>query len=320
MKALICDAHGDPGKLRVGETETPVPGPGEVLIAVEATAVSFVDMLMVADKHQVHHPVPFIPGMEVAGTVVSTGPDVTHLPEGTRVGALLKDGGHAQFALAKAYETFPIPDEVSAAGAASVVLCGLTAELALTEHARLSAGERLLVGGASGAVGQCAVQLGRAMGARVQAAVSDRSRSDAVLAGGADEVLVYEDLAGMERSERPRCDVVIDPVGGPFGELAIDMMDWSGRYVIVGFAGGKAPPIKGAHLLIKNRSVHGMVLGHYRWNRPDLLAASARRLFSAVAEGQLAIPHDITKDLASIPEAIDGIRNRSLAHRVVVTP
>lgn len=320
MRALICDGHGEPGTLRVGDAGTPTPGPGEVLIAVEAAGISFVDMLMVADKHQVRHPVPFIPGMEIAGTVVSAGADVTHLPKGTRVAALLKDGGHAQFAVAKAYDTFPIPDGVSAAAAASVLLCGLTAELSLTAHARLAAGETLLVGGASGAVGHCAVQLGKAVGARVLAAVSDRTRRDAVLAAGADEVLVYGDLAGLDKPDRPRCDVVVDPVGGPFGEIAIDMLDWSGRYVIVGFAGGKAPPINGARLLIKNRSVHGMVLGHYRWNRPDLLAASARRLFAAAAAGALSVPHDIADDLAVVSDVIEGIRNRTLGLRVVVTP
>lgn len=320
MPALICRAHGDPLGLAVGEVPTPRPKDGEVLIAVQAAGISFVDVLMVRNLHQNKHAVPFSPGMEVVGRIVECGADVGDLAVGMRVAALVYDGGHAGFAVARASETFVLPEECDAVRTAALLSVALTAELSLVERAGVREGETVLVGGAAGGVGICALQLARWHGAHVVAAASDEARCAFALKAGAHAALTY----GPDFKERFRAlgreaaDVVIDPVGGVFAEPAANLLDWGGRYVIVGFAGGEIPTFAANRLLVKNRAVLGMVLGHYRWRDQDGLRRAAASVLRALAEGALDSPIEVVDGLAAVPAVLARIADRRMIGKAVV--
>lgn len=322
MEALVCQAHGEPPEMALAPAPIPTPKEGQVLIAVEAAGISYVDNLMVRNLHQNKHPTPFSPGMEVAGRVVAVGPGVAGLAEGRPVAALVYDGGHAPYAVANASETFALPEGCDAVRAAALLSVALTADLALAERARVAPGESVLVGGAAGGVGLCAVQLARRMGAHVIAAASDEARCAFAKAAGAHEALTY----GAGFRERFRAlngerdaDVVIDPVGGAFAEEAANLLEWDGRYVVVGFAGGKIPTFAANRLLVKNRAVLGMVLGYYRWQKPIVLRAAAERVLAAIAEGALDGPLTVVEGLGAVPAIMERIADRQLLGKAVVT-
>lgn len=321
MDALVCTAHGEPSGLKVAPAPVPVPKAGQVLIAVEAAGISYVDVLMGRNAHQNKHAVPFSPGMEVAGRIAALGEGVTEFAVGQSVAALVYDGGHAPFVAASVTETFALPagcDPVRTAGLLSVAL---TADLALAERARLQPGETVLVGGAAGGVGICAIQLARHMGARVIAATSDEARGAVAVAAGAHAALTYGE-AFRERfqalNEGRDADVIVDPVGGAFAEAAANLLDWDGRYVVIGFAGGTVPSFAANRLLVKNRAVLGLSLGHYRWRKPQVLARSAERVLAAIAGGALDGPLTIVDGLGAVPEILGRIAARQQLGKAVV--
>lgn len=322
MTALVCTAHGEPEGLSVRPLAVPRPKADEVLIAVEAAGISFVDVLMVRNLHQNKHAVPFAPGMEVVGRIVETGEDVTDLPVGLRVAALVYDGGHAAYVTARAVETFPLPEGCDPLRAAALLSVALTAELSLSERAQVKAGESVLVGGAAGGVGICAVQLARWHGAHVIAAASDEARCAFARAAGAHDALTYgADFRDRLRAlGREAVDVVIDPVGGDFAEAAANLLDWGGRYVVVGFAGGGIPSFAANRLLVKNRAVLGMVLAHYRWRDPVRLRQAADRVFRAMAAGALDSPVEVARGLDAVPGVLRRIADRQMLGKAVVVP
>lgn len=321
MDALVCQEHGVPPV--VAEAPVRAPKEGQVLVAVEAAGISYVDLLMVRNQHQNKHETPFSPGMEVAGRIISVGPGVDGLAVGQKVAALVYDGGHAPFAVAAATETFPLPEGCDPVRAAALLSVALTADLSLVERAQVKPGETVLVGGAAGGVGLCAVKLAKHMGAKVIAAASDEARCAFARAAGADAALAYgegfRDRFKALNGGRD-ADVVIDPVGGAFAEEAANLMDWDGRYVVVGFAGGKIPSFAANRLLVKNRAVLGMVLGHYRWRRPQVLRAAADRVLAAMADGALDMPLTVVDGLAAVPAVLDLIAGRKLLGKAVVRP
>ncbi|MEO0681167.1 MAG: zinc-binding dehydrogenase, partial [Pseudomonadota bacterium] len=310
--------HGAPGTLEVREVDAPSPGEGEVGIAVEAAGIGFVDSLMIADKHQVHHPLPFAPGMEVVGRVTGLGHGTAGFQPGDRVAAVLTDGGLAEIAVAQATETFAVPEGCDPVATAGALVSALTADLALVDRARLEPGERVLVGGAAGGVGLAAVQLARAMDAHVLAVASSPDRQVLARTAGAQEAMDYKGLAARIKAKDLKVDVVIDPVGGAFGAAAPGALDWCGRYVTVGFAGGAPPVFKGNHLLIKNRAAMGMVLGYYRRHRTQALARSAGRVFAAISAGSLDLPLTVLDDLSAAEAVIEDLRMRRFAGKAVI--
>ena len=249
MRAVVCRAFGPPEELETGELPAPEPGPGEVAIQVEAAGVSFADTLMIRDLHQNKHKLPFAPGMEVAGRVAETGAGVEGLSPGHRVMALVYDGGHAECAVAPAAETFRLPDGVSMPAAAALGAAYLTAHAGLFWEARLEAGETLLVLGAGGGTGLAAVEVGKALGARVIAAASTAEKCALAAERGADAVVTYPAESVRERvmaeTGGEGCDAVFDPVGGALFEESFRSLGWGGRHVVVGFAGGAIPAFRG---------------------------------------------------------------------------
>ena len=321
MRAVVCDELGKPGDLRLGELPEPPVGPGEVGIAVEAAGVSFADVMFVQGKHQTEHVPPFAPGMEVAGRVAEVGAGVEGFRAGDAVAALLYDGGYAERATTLATEGFPVPAGLSAEVAAGALSAYLTAHICLTWEGRLEAGERVLVPGAGSGVGLAAVAVAAALGGEVVAAASSAEKLATAEAAGATHLVNYreQDLreATLAATGGSGVDVVVDPVGAQ-GEGAFRTLDWGGRYVVAGFAGGAVPQFKGNHLLIKNRSAVGMVLMHYRARQVERMRRSVADVFAMLADGRLAPPAIETGNLGDGPRFLQRVLDRDVVGKLVL--
>lgn len=321
MRAVVCSEFGEPETLAVSELAVPLPGPGEVLIDVGAAAVSFADTLMIRDMHQNKHDLPFAPGMEVAGKIAALGADVSGFSVGQRVMALVYDGGYAEKAKAKASETFAMPEGVSDEAAAALCSVYLTAHCALAFDARLAAGETLLVLGAAGGVGLAAVEVGKALGARVIAAAGGAEKTAAAKDHGADAVIDYrnEDLRAraIELSDGG-VDVVFDPVAGDYYEPSFRALDWGGRYMTIGYAGGAIPKIPANLLLVKNRAALGFALMHYRRHKHDLLQQSGATLLNWAAEGVITPHIAAVTGLDGAPGAMRAVMDRKAIGKYVL--
>ena len=288
----------------MGEHPDPFPSPGEVVISVRHAGISFADTLTIQNKHQNPHPLPFVPGMEVAGEVAVVGDGVDRFSPGDRVAALVYDGGCGELVSTKATECFPLPDAVSTEVGASMLSVYLTSYLALIEEGELAPKESLLVLGAAGGTGLAAVDIARAHGARVVAAASSQAKLEVAASRGAEQGIDYskEDLRVRvkEITDGEGVDVVFDPVGGAQWEAAFRSLAWGGRHLIVGFAGGEIPTFKGNLLLVKNRSARGFALMFYRRFQTDTLARAAADLFAMVADGRI---EPLVTEVATLEDA-----------------
>lgn len=322
MRGIVCSEYGPPEGLSLGDLPEPVAGKGEVLIDVAAAGVSFADTLMIRDMHQNKHELPFAPGMEVAGRIAAVGEGVEGFATGDRVMALVYDGGHAERAKALASETFKMPDGASDEAAAAMCSVYLTAHCALAFEARLAEGETLLVLGAAGGVGLAAVEVGKALGARVIAAAGGEAKTAAAKAHGADAVIDYasEDLrARALQLSDGGVDVVFDPVAGDYYEPSFRALDWGGRYLTIGYAGGEIPKIPANLLLVKNRAALGFALMHYRRHKQALLRQSAETLLAWAADGVVK-PHVAERmSLADGPRALRAVMDRKAIGKYVLT-
>lgn len=321
MRALVCTQFGTPEDLIVTTVADPVPGDREVVIDVSAAGISYVDTLTIQDKHQNKHPLPFSPGMEVAGTILSVGNGVQDFKLGDRVAALVFDGGHAENVVAKTSETFLLPERCDATIAGGLLSVALTSELALTTRAGVKPSDSVLIGGGAGGVGITSIQLAKRKGAFVIAAASSEARLDDATAAGADTTLTYGDAFRdrlHEVNNGRDVDVIIDPVGGDFAEMATNTLDWNGRYIVIGFAGGGVPQFAGNRLLVKNRSVHGLALAHYRRHDTAELKRAADEVFKSIVDGSLNRSLTIVNELEDVPNILRGIMNRQFTGKAVL--
>lgn len=323
MRALVCSAWGAVEDLVVGELPVPVPAATQVLIKVAATAVNFADTIMVGGTYQTKPPLPFAPGLETAGTVLAVGDKVTRFKPGARVMALLAYGGLAEQALAEESDTWLIPDGMNFDDAASFPVAYISSDVALRWMGRLEAGETLLVLGAAGGVGLTAVEIGKAMGARVIAAASTAEKLAAAKSRGADELINYSEVdlteAVMKLTSGRGADVCFDPVGGDLFDKALSALGWGGRIVLVGFVGG-IPKIPANRLLVKNRSALGSSLRHFRWNAYDKLTVSVETLLQWYGQGKLRPM--ITREFA-LDEGVAALKmltGRQAMGRILVRP
>jgi NADPH2:quinone reductase len=323
MRALICRAWGGVEDLAVEDVPAPEPGPGEVLIEVRATAVNYADALMVAGRYQTRPPLPFSPGLETAGVVVQCGADVKRLKSGDRVMAILAYGGLAEMAVAPENEVFRIPDRMTFEEAGAFAIAYVSSHVAIRWQGRLERGETLLVLGAAGGVGLAAVEIGKAMGARVIAGASTAEKLEVARERGADDCINYaaEELTDrvMALTEGKGADVCFDPVGGELFDAALSSLGWGGRILIVGFVGG-VQNIPANRLLVKNRSALGCSLRYYRWNAPDKLRQSVDELLSWYAEDRLRPCISQRLPLERSVEAIRLLTGRQAHGKVVVIP
>ena len=321
MRAVLCRAWGEVESLQLGEAPAPVPADGEVVIAVKATGINYADALMVAGKYQTKPALPFSPGLEAAGIVAACGSGVTRFKPGDRVMAILAHGGLAELAVAPEVETFPIPDRMSFEEAGAFPVAYISSHVALRWQARLERGETLLVLGAAGGVGLTAVEIGKAMGARVIAAASTAEKLSVAQERGADDVINYatEKLTDrvMALTDGKGADVCFDPVGGELFDAALSSLGWGGRILLIGFVAG-VPQIPANRLLVKHRAALGSSLRYFRWHAPDKLRRSVEELVQWYGEGKLRplVTHRLP--LERSVEAIRLLTDRKAHGKVVV--
>jgi NADPH2:quinone reductase len=322
MKAVVCEQFGPPEALVVREVPVPVAGPGQVRVRVAACGVNFPDVLLIQNQYQFKPPLPFSPGGEVAGTVEAVGEGVTHLRPGDRVAALTGWGGFAEFVVADAKKTLPLPPELDFQTAASALYTYGTSYHALKDRARLQPGETLLVLGAAGGVGLAAVQLGVRLGARVLAAASTDEKLAVCRELGAAETINYttEDLRERLKTltNDRGVDVVYDPVGGPYAEPALRGMAWRGRYLVVGFAAGEISKIPLNLPLLKGCEVIGVFWGRFAAEEPTQSAQNFRELLGWLSDGSLKQHIHATILLDEAPRALRELMDRRVVGKVVV--
>jgi NADPH2:quinone reductase len=329
MKALLSTTAGGPETLALTEIAEPLPGPGEVRIAVRACGVNFPDSLIIEDKYQLRPTRPFAPGAEVAGLVDALGEGVTRLAVGQRVIGWAGYGGMAEKLVLGADRCAPIPDAMPFEQAAAFMMTYGTSHHALKDRAKLLAGETLLVLGAAGGVGLAAVELGKAMGARVVAAVSSTEKADLARAHGADSTLIYptgpfdrdgqKALAGLFKTAvgESGADVIYDPVGGDYTEAALRAIAWEGRLLVVGFPAGIAKlPLN--LTLLKSCQVVGVFWGAFVAREPKRARANAAELMMLYAEGKLRPEVSAVYPLARGGDAIAALAERKAAGKLVV--
>ncbi len=309
MRAVICE---ELGSVVVRETDPPVPGPGQVLVNVEAAGVNYVDALFVHGRYQIKPPLPFVPGSEVAGT----------LPTGERVLAMCGLGGFASQVAVPAESAVPIPDELDFPRAATFTQSYCTALYALRDRAALRRGETLLVLGAGGGVGLAAIQVATALGARVLAVASTPEKREAARLAGAETTLGSDDdikTAAREWSENG-VDVVYDPVGGALAEPALRALRDRGRYAVIGFASGTIPSLPLNQVLLRNRSIVGVDWGAWSGTHRREQRRLLEELLSMVAKGDLDPVSPRTEPLASAAQVIDDLLNRRVVGKVALVP
>ena len=290
MRAVICRAWGEVDSLTLDDVPRPIPGHSQLLIDVKATGVNFADALMVAGRYQTRPPLPFSPGLEAAGVVAACGEGVTRFAAGDRVMAILAYGGLAEMALADEVETFPVPDGMPFDEAGAFPIAYISSHVAIRWQGRLEVGETLLVLGAAGGVGLTAVEIGKAMGARVIAGASTADKLAVARDRGADDTVNYATENLTERvlalTDGKGADVCFDPVGGELFDAALSALGWGGRMLLVGFVGG-VPQIPANRLLVKHRAALGSSLRYFRWHAPDKLRMSVEELLDWYREGRL---------------------------------
>jgi NADPH2:quinone reductase len=326
MRAVICRALGGPETLVLDDLATPTTGPGQVMIDVHAAGVNFADTLMIAGQYQEKPNLPFVPGLEVAGTVRAIGPGVKRLTPRQRVMAVLDHGGFAEQAVAREADVFPIPDEMDFAAAAGFPIAYGTAYGALRWRADMRPGELLLVTGAAGGVGLSAVEVGKALGATVIAGASGVDKLALAAARGADHVIDYrvEDLRARlkdiaQKLGKTGIEVAFDPVGGDTFDALFRSLAWGGRVVVIGFAGGRVQQIPANLLLVKNASALGFWWGSYRRHAAELLAPAFAELIGWWSQGLLK-PHVSNRmPLGEAAEALKILKERRATGKVVLT-
>ncbi len=323
MKAVLCKAFGPPESLVFEEVPSPSPKPGEAVVSVKAASVNFPDVLIIENKYQLKPPLPFSPGSELAGVVASVGEGVTTVAPGDRVLAITGYGAFAEEVSVDARRLLPIPPGMDFPTAAAFGLTYATSEHALYDRGALKAGETLLVLGAAGGVGIAAIEIGKALGARVIACASTGDKLAVCRAHGADETINYatedlrERIKALTGGQGP--DVVYDPVGGAYTELALRSIAWRGRLLVVGFAAGEIPKIPLNLTLLKGCSIVGIFWGDYARREPRAFAESMQRLGQWYADGKLKPHITETFPLDRAADALTLMDSRQVKGKVVLT-
>lgn len=326
MQAWICDNPTGVDALTWQTLPMPEPGPGQVLVAIEAASLNFPDVLIVQNKYQIKPPLPFVPGAEFAGTVTAVGEGVIHLRVGSKVAALSGTGGFGTHTLVSAALCMPLPAGFPAVDAAAFIMTYATSYHALIDRAALQAGETVLILGAAGGVGTAAIQIAKAAGARVIAAASSAEKCATCQKLGADATLNYsehtpsgslrEQINQLTGGKGP--DVVYDPVGGEWAEPVFRSMAWRGRYLVVGFAGGPIPSLPMNLPLLKGASLVGVFWGAFAQRQVQDNVANFQQLFAWYAEGKLKPLVSQRYSLAEAGQAIDALAERRAVGKLVI--
>ena len=323
MKAVLCKQFGPPESLVVEELPSPSAGPGEVVVRVRAASLNFPDVLIIQNKYQFKPPLPFSPGSEMAGEVKAVGEGVKGYKPGDRVIAFTTYGAFAEEVKVEAGRLVPMPEGMDFESAAAFLLTYGTSDHALRDRAQLKAGETLLVLGAAGGVGLAAIEIGKALGARVIACASSADKLEVCRAHGADELVDYarEDLRERIKvlTAGKGVDVVYDAVGGPYSEPALRSCAWRGRFLVVGFAAGDIPKIPLNLALLKGCSIVGVFWGDFARREPKAFAESIAQLGAWFRAGKLRPHVSQTFPLAQAVDALKLMAGRKVKGKVVLT-
>lgn len=324
MKAIRCNNWGLPETLTIEEMPSPVPKYGQVAIDVKAAGVNFPDVLVIQNKYQFKPDLPFTPGSELSGVVYALGDGVNNIKDGDRVIAFIPNGAFAQQIVVPANAVMSMPEEMDFDTAAAITLTYGTSHHAIVDRAQLKAGETILVLGAAGGVGLAAIEIGKALGARVIAAASSDEKLEICKMHGADATINYtkenlrEAIKKTTGDKGP--DVIYDPVGGIYTETAFRSIAWRGRYLVVGFANGEIPKIPLNIALLKGASLIGVFWGEFTKREPQASMQAFRELMHWWAEGKIkphVSGHYPLKDTAT---ALNDLATRKATGKIVIIP
>jgi NADPH2:quinone reductase len=322
LKALLCKQFGPPESLVLEDLPSPSAGAGEVVISIKAASVNFPDVLIIQNKYQFKPPLPFSPGSELAGVVKEIGPGVTSVKPGDKVIAFTAFGAFAEEVKTEAVRLLPLPEGMSYEAGASFILTYGTTDHALRDRGQLAPGETLLVLGAAGGVGVAAIEIGKALGARVIACASSDDKLAVCRQHGADECINYasEDLRERIKalSGGKGVDVIYDAVGGPYSEPAFRSIAWRGRHLVIGFAAGEIPKLPLNLALLKGASAVGVFWGDFTKREPQAFAESARQLARWYRDGKLKPHVSASYPLAQAAEAMNLLASRKAKGKVVI--
>ena len=324
MKAIVCNTWGMPDTLNLEDLPDVVPAAGQIAIQIQAAGVNFPDVLIIQNKYQVKPPLPFTPGGELAGTVRAVGEGVQKFKVGDRVIAFVGQGAFAQQIAVPVEAVMPMPAGMDFDVAAAITLTYGTSHHAVVDRAQLKAGETMLVLGAAGGVGLAAIDIGKALGARVIAAASTDEKLAVCKDHGADVLINYatEDLreAIKRATDGKGPDVIYDPVGGVYAEPAFRSIAWRGRYLVVGFANGEIPKLPLNLTLLKGASLVGVFWGEYARREPAANMAAMGQLMGWLASGKIR-PHISARyALADTAQALNDMAARKVTGKVVIEP
>ena len=322
MRALVCREYGPVDNLSIEEWDDPVPGDDQVAFDVRAAGINFADVLIVAGKYQVRPPLPFVPGNEASGVVTSVGRNVTRFKPGDRVIGALRGGAFAEKTVVDEQLAIPLPDKMGfEQGAAYSVAYG-TSYHALRQSARLRAGETVLVLGAAGGVGYAAVELAKALGARVIAAASTDEKLQFARQAGADELVNYATGSLKDAvkalTDGKGVDVVYDPVGGELAEQALRATGWHGRYLVIGFASGDIPRLPLNLALLKEASIVGVWYGPWAERHNDELWQNVSELSAMVDAETIRPRYSAAFPLDDFVDAFRVITERQVLGKIVL--
>lgn len=324
MRAIVCESFDSPEGLTISEIDQPEPAANQVLIKVEATGLGYVDALMVAGLYQIKPPLPFIPGNEISGIIEVAGDDIKHLRAGQRVLATPTSGGLAEYMVLEENRCTPIPDSLSHDDAASFLVNYCTAFHGFGYCGNLQEKENVLILGASGGVGVAAIDVAKAMGARVIAAASTKKKRDACLEAGADDVINYNNKNWRDELKKvldgQPLDVVYDPVGGDYAEPALRSLGPDGRFLVVGFASGDIPRFPVNLTLLKRCSIVGVNWGGHIAANPSVAKEVLNTLMQWISLGKINPRSGEAFRMKDSGKAMMKMLNRKAIGKVVIHP
>ncbi len=322
MRALVCKEYGPPDSLEIEECDTPHPAAGQILVDVAAAGINFPDVLIIAGKYQVKTPTPFVPGNEAAGVVAAVGEDVRQFSVGDKVVVNSQGGAFAEQCVADQHKSMHLPDGLSFVQGAGFTVTYGTSYHALRQRADIQAGETLLVLGAAGGVGITAVEIAKALGARVIAAASSDEKLAFAKEAGADELVNYttQPLKDTVKAltDGNGVDVVYDPVGGELAQQALRATGWHGRYLVVGFASGDIPQFPANIALLKEASIVGVWWGTWAMKNPKLQMQNMQALAALIDAGKLSPRVTESYPLDDFRAAFSAITERRARGKVIL--
>lgn len=322
MKAWRVHAWGEPETIRLENVDEPTPAAGQVRIRNQASALNFFDILQIQGKYQIKSPFPFIPGAETAGVIDALGDGVTGMKAGNRVMALTHGGGFAECSVAPASNVFPIPAAMGFAEAAATPIVYHTSYYALTHRTKLRMGESLLVHAGASGVGMSAIQIGKAVGAKVIATAGSEAKRSFAQAQGASHVVDYSDPGWVDRVKEMTngrgADVIYDPVGGDIFDLSTKCIAPEGRILIIGFASGRIPTIAANRVLLKNISVVGVLWGGFVQAHPDYPGRVHAALMELYSLGMVRPQVGGKYAFEDLPHALKDLADRKVLGKAVI--